>query len=87
MTDTTLTPEEQAFEDALALIAAKRAEDMQVVSDAMGAVGVAIAGLDKRLYPGGFNGTVKQLEMSVESIRAALKREYGTTYVSKTPGL
>lgn len=83
MENAPLSPE---LEAALALIAAERTEDVQAVSDAMGFVGEAIEALDMRLFPGGLNQTLMQLKMQVESTRAALKRDYGTTYVSSLGG-
>lgn len=74
-----LTPEEL---EAAAILAVARTRNVQLVSDALGEVGEAIDALPGELFPGGLNMTLASLKQQVESIRAALKRDYGTTYVS-----
>lgn len=81
--DNELSPE---LEAALILVAVARTAEVQAISDAMTAVGAAIDDLDMRLFPGGLNPTLNSLKQSVEGVRAALKREYGTTYVSSVTG-
>lgn len=75
----TLTPEEL---EAAAILAVARTRNVQLVSDAMGEVGEAIDALPAELFPGGLNMTLAQLKQQVESIRASLKRDFGTNYTS-----
>lgn len=55
---------------------------VQPISDALGDINALVDALDPELFFGGLGPSLNQMKSQLEGMRSAIKRDYGTTFVS-----